>query len=97
MPSYSNTFSQQFEVSLTNMATDMVRSMNSLAVEVLVSRGQWLALVQSHSAGCTVSHGETTSLAMQMVQLETVEPQWQDIARLNQLQVNVNISGGRLH
>ena len=38
LPSYANTFTQQFVVSLTNMSTDMVRSMNSLAVEVLVSK-----------------------------------------------------------
>ena len=47
--------------------------------------------MQSCGDGCTVSHGEITSLAVKTVQLETVEPQWQDIARLNQLEVNVNI------
>ena len=48
MLSYPNTFSQQVEVSLINMATDMVRvrSKKSLAVShvVLVSMDQWLAL-----------------------------------------------------
>ena len=74
MLSYPNTFSQQVEVSLINMATDMVGSMKSLAVShvVLVSRDQRLALVQSRGAGCTVSHDETTSLAVKTVQLDTI-------------------------
>ena len=72
--SYPNTFSQQVELSLINMATDMVGSMKSLVVShvVLVNRDQWLALVQSRGAGCTVSHDETTSLAVKTVQLETI-------------------------
>ena len=72
--SYPNTFSQQVEVSLINMATDMVGSMKSLVVShvVLVNRDQRLALVQSRGAGCTVSHDETTSLAVKTVQLETI-------------------------
>ena len=97
--SYSNTPGQQVVVSLSNMAKDLVTSMDSLTVTqvVLVSRDQQLAMVQSSSGGCTVSRGETTSLAVQTVQLETVEPQWRDMARLKQLPANVIIPGGRLH
>ena len=91
--SFPYTFSQQFKVSFTNMATDIVRSMKSLAVShvVVVSRDQRLALVQSRGAGCTGSDGESTSLSVQMALLERVEPQWQDTAGLNQWIVNVNI------
>jgi len=97
--SHSNTPGKQMVVSLTNMSKDLVTSMDSLTVTqvVLVSRDQQLAVVQSSSAGCSVARGETTTLAVQTVQLETVEPQWRDMARLSQLPANVIIPGGRLY
>jgi len=97
--SHSNIPGQQMVVSLTNMAKDLVSSMDSLTVTqvVLVSRDQQLVKVQSSSSGCSVSRGETTSLAMQTVQVETVSAEWRDMARLRQLPANVIIPGGRLH
>jgi hypothetical protein len=82
-------------VSLTNMSKDLVTSMDSLIVTqvVLVSRDQQLAVVQSSSAGCFVSRGLRTGLAMQTVQPETLEPQWRDMPRLKQLPANVIIPG----
>ena len=97
--SHSNIPGQQNLVSLTIMAKDLVTSMDSLTVTqvVLVSRDQLLINVQFSSSGCFVSRRETTSLAMQTVQVETVAVVWRDMPRLRQLPANVIIPGGRLH
>ena len=86
-------------VSLTNMVKDLVTSMDSLTVTqvVLVSRTQQLAMVESSNAGCSVSRGETTSIPLQTVELETVDDKWTDMERLRQLPANVVIPGGRIH
>jgi len=97
--SHSNTPGKHMVVSLTNMVKDLVTSMDSLTVTqvVLVSRTQQLAMVESSNAGCSVSRGETTSIPLQTVELETVDDKWTDMERLRQLPANVVIPGGRIH
>jgi len=97
--SHSNTPGKKVVVTLTNMAKDLVTSMDSLTVTqvVLVSRTQQLATVQCSNAGCSVSRGETTCLTVQTVEVDSVEEKWSDLARLKILPANVIIPGGRLH
>jgi len=97
--SHSNTPGKQLVMTLTNMSKDLVTSMDLLTITqmVLVSRDQELAVVQSSSIGCSVSRGETTSVALQTVSSEVVGDKWKDMARLAQLPANVIIPGGRIH
>jgi len=97
--SHSNIPGKHMVVSMTNMAKDLVTSMDNLTVTqvVLVSRTQQLAVEESSNAGCSVSRGETTSLSAQTVEMETVDAKWTDMERLRQLPANVVIPGGRIH